>query len=90
MVTKGCSVAETGQNPGIARSYNKTVICTARKEINTYLVTTAATIGKEVVTCRGGDRPPGLLKALNTKYGDELGQLRQQAALHDIHVDHRR
>ncbi|KAK7087520.1 hypothetical protein V1264_021560 [Littorina saxatilis] len=44
----------------------------------------------EEVTLRGGDRAPGLLKAIITTYGEDLATLRLDTALHAITVDYRR
>ena len=57
--------------------------------INEYLNAVKTGKGLEM-SLRGGGRPPGLLKALHRKYGEQLDDLRQFAALHHILVDYRR
>ncbi|KAK7485411.1 hypothetical protein BaRGS_00023359 [Batillaria attramentaria] len=44
----------------------------------------------EDVTLKGSDNPPGLLKALITKHGDDLDGLRSDLGLHSVTVDYRR
>ena len=56
-------------------------------KINTFLTTK---VEVEMLPLRGDGRPPGLLKAIRHRYGDDLDCLRQDAALRHIHVDYRR
>ena len=60
-----------------------------RLAIEGYLTEVLTGEGQEVLL-RGGGRPPGLLKALHNKYGEQLDDLRHHAALHHILVDYRR
>ena len=57
--------------------------------INEYLSAVVKGEGLEM-SLRGGGRPPGLLKALHRKYGEQVDDLRQFAALYHIIVDYRR
>jgi hypothetical protein len=54
--------------------------------INKYLVEMETGRVEEVVV-RGPARPPGLLKALLGRYGEELETLQADCQLHDVHID---
>ena len=59
-----------------------------RLQINNYLDEVLNGTVEEL-TLRGGDRHPGLLKALLLQYGDDLDTLRDDAGLTAIAVDFR-
>nr|KAG5698410.1 hypothetical protein BaRGS_006605 [Batillaria attramentaria] len=65
--------------------------CTeVREKIREYLLRLGNGSADEEVTLKGSDNPPGLLKALITKHGDDLDGFRSDFGLHSVTVDYRR